>query len=496
MRLSTLRTTAVAVFTAVPMLMVATAAPAFADPPPNDNRADAQVVVVPTTVTGTTVDATVEPGEQLTVCDGQSANSVWYKFTADTERGVVAKLAADGNLDAEVDIYKQRRSQLDFVACDLTDDQGLAATRFRVTDGATYFIRVAEQPNSEHDTFTLKLLQGPPPAQPPGKSLASGHAKGTLDRVLKVDAAYHLHLKAGKPYRFNLVHDPSDCQSFALYPPGTDDFDSTSPVLFRGCGGYAVYAPSPGTGGRYFIRITADRNDREDQPYRLLAGPAQRNDLAPGRLLLNHTKHTGSVNGGGLDVKDVYRFGVHHHSSLDLHLAGEPGHDVQLELRKGSGKRISCACGGSSRESISLKVKAGRYYVDVRSLDQKRTHYVLKRNSRTITHTTTYINGRSRTHVQKGQAVVIGVAARPGAKGKSVVNIQHFDPFEGWLPYRQFQVKVHDGKGTLRWKPPTLGRWRVASDYLGTRDFAPSASDYAHLLVAKPLQQHAMYTAA
>jgi hypothetical protein len=55
---------------------------------------------------------------------------------------------------------------------------------------------------------------------------------------------------------------------------------------------------------------------------------------------------------------------------------------------------------------------------------------------------------------------------------------------------------VRDGKGTLRWKPPTLGRWRVASDYLGTRDFAPSASDYAHLLVAKPLQQHAMYTAA
>jgi hypothetical protein len=117
---------------------------------------------------------------------------------------------------------------------------------------------------------------------------------------------------------------------------------------------------------------------------------------------------------------------------------------------------------------------------------------VLKRNSRTITTAATYVNGRSRAHVQHGQSVVVGVAVRPGASGKSLVNIQHFDPFEGWLPYRQFRVKVHDGHGSLRWKPPALGRWRADVEYLGTRDYAPSDSDYAHVLVAKPLQHQQM----
>ena len=358
MRLSKIRAAAVVVCTAVPMLMAMTA-PAMAAPPPNDNRADAQAVDVPSTTTGTTVDATDEPGEQLDVCGGQSGGSVWYQFSADGERGVVAKLAADGNLDAEIDIYKQQRSHLNLVACDLTDNQGLAATGFRVTDGATYLIRVANQPNSESDSFTLRLLHGPLPAQPPGQSLASGHATGTLDRVLNVDAAYHLHLAGGKPYRFNLVHGPAACQSMQVFAPGTTDFDAATPVLDRPCGGYALYVPPPGSGGRYFVRLLADRNDRKDQPYRLLAGPAMRNDLAPGRLLHNHLPHGGKVNGGGLDVTDVYRFGVHHRSSLELHLVGQPGHVFQLDLRGGDGHRISCACSPASRQLISLRVKPG-----------------------------------------------------------------------------------------------------------------------------------------
>lgn len=484
--MSALRASAVVVCTAVPMIFVVTT-PAMAAAPSNDDRAHAQVVHVPSTVTGTTVDATVETGERRYVCDGQSSGSVWYRFTASGEYGVVAKLAADGNLDAELDIYKQRRSQLDFVACDVTDDQGLGAARVRVTDGATYFIRVAEQPNSEHDSFTLKLLQGPPPAEPPGRSLASGHARGRLDRVLRVDAAYHLHLSAGTPYRFNLVHDESDCQSLQLYPPGTTDFDTATRVLFRRCGGYAVYAPSPGTGGRYVIRITADRRDREAQPYRLLAGRARHDDIAPGRLLRNHAHRKGKVNGARLDVQDVYRFNVGFRSQLDLHLAGRPGHNLQLDLRTGRGEGIGCACSPGSHQAISLHVKPGRYYVAVRSADQKRTHYVLTRKSRTITAATTSVNGRPKIRVLRGQAVILGVAVRPGATGETVVNIQHFDPFQGWLPYRQHRIKVTTGQGSLRWTPPTLGRWRVRADYLGTRNFAPSQSGYVHVLVARSL---------
>jgi hypothetical protein len=486
MRLSSLRTALVVVCTVVPMILVVTT-PAMAAAPSNDDRANARVVAVPSAVTGTTVDATVQTGERLFVCDGQSSGSVWYRFTAHSAFGVVAKLAADGNLDAELDIYKQRRSHLDLAACDVTDDQGLGAARFRVTDGATYFIRVAEQPNSEHDSFSLKLVQGPPPAEPPGRSLASGHARGTLDRVLKVDAAYHLHLRAGTPYRFNLVHDDSNCQSLQLFPPGTRDFDTATAVLTRRCGGYAVYAPSPGDGGRYFIRIRADRRDREAEPYHLFAGRAGQDDLAPGRLLRNHTHPASTVNGGRLDVRDVYRFNVGFRSQLDLHLAGQHRHKLQLELRTGRGQLISCACDPGSRQAISLRIQPGRYYVAVGSADHQRTDYVLSRKSRTITAATTYVDGLARVRVPRRQAVTVGVTVRPGATGATVLTIQHFDPFQGWLPYRRRPVPVNAGQGSLRWTPPALGHWRVRVDYLGTRDFAPSQSEYAHVLVARPL---------
>ena len=87
---------------------------------------------------------------------------------------MVVTLAAHGNLDALVDVFRQRRSQFDPVSCDLTDDAGRAATNFRAVSGATYFIRVAEQANSESSTFALRLVLGPAPAQPPGRALRAG----------------------------------------------------------------------------------------------------------------------------------------------------------------------------------------------------------------------------------------------------------------------------------------------------------------------------------
>src|SRR5689334_20026921 len=85
---------------------LATLAPAGASPapPPNDNRADAQIVQVPSTVTGTTVGSTRERAERRFFC-GPTAGSVWYRFTATKDRGTVVTLAANGNLDAELDVF-------------------------------------------------------------------------------------------------------------------------------------------------------------------------------------------------------------------------------------------------------------------------------------------------------------------------------------------------------------------------------------------------------
>src|SRR5215203_356735 len=54
---------------------------AQAAPPPNDDRGNAQALAVPSTVRGTTVDATSEGGEPFT-CAGPPDHSAWYAIAA------------------------------------------------------------------------------------------------------------------------------------------------------------------------------------------------------------------------------------------------------------------------------------------------------------------------------------------------------------------------------------------------------------------------------
>jgi hypothetical protein len=64
--------------------------------PANDDFANAQSVGVPATVSGTNVDATVQPGEVDPVALG-SDHSVWYRFTPTTADAVLLSLADCGN---------------------------------------------------------------------------------------------------------------------------------------------------------------------------------------------------------------------------------------------------------------------------------------------------------------------------------------------------------------------------------------------------------------
>ena len=94
---------------------------AAAAPPANDNRDNAQPITLPANVTGTTVDSTrenLEPGE---ICQS-GAGSVWYSLTATSSGRVAFTLQAQGKLDAGVEVFRVRRSQLDELDCDQTND--------------------------------------------------------------------------------------------------------------------------------------------------------------------------------------------------------------------------------------------------------------------------------------------------------------------------------------------------------------------------------------
>src|SRR5580692_6630689 len=64
--------------------VVQAAAPATPEPAPaNDERANAQAVhSLPATINGTTVGATLEPGEVESACGVSTAGSVWYSLRA------------------------------------------------------------------------------------------------------------------------------------------------------------------------------------------------------------------------------------------------------------------------------------------------------------------------------------------------------------------------------------------------------------------------------
>src|SRR3954447_3973062 len=124
---------------------------AAAAPPPNDDRADARNVSLPTTVGGTVVGATREQDDPGSFC-APEAGTVWYRIHTAREGRVIVNLQAGGTMDAVVDVYRVRRSQLDQTECDTTGDDGRTAFDFPVSADQTYLVRVSRRFNSTADS--------------------------------------------------------------------------------------------------------------------------------------------------------------------------------------------------------------------------------------------------------------------------------------------------------------------------------------------------------
>ena len=95
------------------LVALAFAAPALAAPPPNDNRADAQLLPsFPASTHGTTVDATVERLDpQVSKC-GRIEATVWYRIEAAPDGTIVATVQASGTLAPVVRIYRRNPSNI------------------------------------------------------------------------------------------------------------------------------------------------------------------------------------------------------------------------------------------------------------------------------------------------------------------------------------------------------------------------------------------------
>jgi hypothetical protein len=458
---------------------VAPAVPA----PANDERANAQPIhSLPATINGTVVGATLEAGEPESACGGPTASSVWYSLRPGSAQRIGLDLAAGGELDGTIDVYHAVRSQLQSVDCQKTDTHGKASLTFKASKNGLYLIRVAALSSSQLANFSLEVFLPTPAVGPPGLRLPGGGVNGQVDRIQNINAAYYFTMRAGVSYLINLANKTEGaCVSGALFAPGTSSFEEGSPLLHVGCGGYRLFTPGPGEGGRYSFEVTPRTSHRGIQRFHLQVAPAGPAETAPGLALGNYTHAHGRLDGRGVRVLRLYRLDVTSHSNLTLRLIAPGAADFNLQLRNQNGNVIECQCGGSGSQTLQHQLQPGRYYAVVSVRDATAGNYTLVRESRTITSTSLSF---STSKAAPGQELGIDVKVSPAASGPVVVEIERFDPVFGWQFYRQTQAFVSEGAASIPFVPPAVGRWRAKATYGGSRVSSPSAVGFSYLLVS------------
>jgi hypothetical protein len=466
------------VLTAAVVFSLALPAGAQAVPPPNDRRSTPQAVTLPTSVTATTAESTLEPDEPPGCA--LLAGSVYYELRAPSEDAIVLRFDAAGDLDATLDVFRRIRSQLESVDCQQTDRRGQAGMRFRPVRGGRYLIRVSQRAGSVAGRFRLDVFAPVPAPRPPGERLRARGASRTLDSLQDTSDAWSFRMRAGTTYRLNLAAGP--CMSLLVYPPGTSSFDNDSPVGSAGCDGYLLFTPAAGESGRYSLVVQARQGRRGAQRYHLQAARAGIDDTAPGLTLPNYRRLRGSLRGGAVDAVDLYRFSLDRRSALELTLRHEASGTMTLSLLDDRGKRLA---GGTT--DIARRVAPGRYFVAVRTRNQASGRYTLRRVARTITRTSVTIDGERSAQAPPGRALRVGARVDPGASGPVTFTIERFDPLAGWQFHSQVRAAARGGSATTTFLPPHAGRWRATAQFVGTRAFAPSDAGYASVLVAPPL---------
>ena len=464
--------------------------------PANDERANAQVIhSLPAAINGTTVGATIEPGERESACMPPTTASVWYSLRAQNAQRIALDLAAGGELDATIDVYHAVRSQLDSVGCQQTEGHGKASLSFKASKNGLYLIRVAALASSQLASFSLEVFLPTPAIGPPGRPLPGGGVSGRVDRIQNINAAYSFTMHAGVSYLISLANEtPHACVSGDLYAPGTASFggegegerseeggEGGPSGLQIYCGGYKLFTPGPGQGGRYSFNITPRHSFRGIQRFHLQVAPAGPAETAPGLALGNYARARGYLSGRSARVLRLYRMEVTSHSNLTLKLTAPSSAEFKLQLRNRSGDVIECQCEGSGSQTLQHQLQPGTYYAVVSVRNGTAGNFTLVRESRTITSTSLSF---SSSKAAPGEGLGINIKVSPAASGPVVVEIERFDPVFGWQFYHQSTAYVSEGAASIPFTPPAVGQWRAKATYEGSRTSSPSAVGFSYLLVS------------
>jgi hypothetical protein len=414
---------------------------------------------------------------------------VWYELRAPRHSAIVLRLRAHGKLDAALAVYHHVRSKLLRIACKTTNTFGRSAVAFYGSLRGNYLIGVARRRGSIDAGFALSALVAERASRPPGDALPVGGIRSTLNAVLDPSDAWSVELARGTTYRFNVTSRA--CTTMQVYRPHIYSFATSRPVLETDCGGYQTFTPGPDGGGLYTVRVSTDGTGAATQPYLLTFAPAEADDIGPGLPLSNGSMVNGRISGRGIDNVDMYRITVpRDHEQTTIDFREKPTTQMDLILLTEDGRGITCACDSAGRQRVRKVLRAGHYFVVVRSRGGSGGPYSLGVVTRDITTTTlTATGGATLLQITPGATVTFTVHVEQAHDGGPLtVEIQRFDPLTHWQfssLYRQ-QISA-DGSFTTAWTPPSVGRWRAHARFFGTRFSSFSKSGWVTVRVAEPL---------
>jgi len=462
----------------LPAAAAARSAGAAATPPGNDNRASATPVGLPAALAGTTIGATDDPNDPRSDC-GRAHDTVWFRLAGSGSGRIIVRLAAAGELDAVVSVYRAVRSRLTPAGCAATDDNGRGALSF-TSAGGDYLIMVGRERTSGDGSFKLNVFRQEPSSKAPGKALPSLGVGSWVEPITDYDDAWSLKMRSGTEYRINLSPARGRCITLSLFRPGTRSFAGAPPLRVFPCGGYFTYTPGFGGSGRYALLVTATDQRPGRQRYHLQAAVAGSDDTAPGLTLRNLQTRRGRLAGRRIDVVDLYRFRVVGRADVTLTLRGPSA--ARLIVLNENGRRLSTSAGAGR---LTTPLGEGSYFVAVRAEAGATGRYRLSLLERGVTTATVLANGSRSATVSPGSSVALSVAVDFSSGGSVLLEAERFDPLSGWHFYRRYRLRLgSDGRTGISWRPPAIGHWRVHASFGGTRTASPSDGGVARIVVS------------
>jgi hypothetical protein len=362
------------------------AAPAAAAPPSNDNRADSVLLPdFPSSVHGTTAEATVERLDpQVSRC-GRIEGTVWYRIEAAPDGTIVGTVQPAPGFTPVVRIYRRSSSSIQELDCAAANAGRKAVVSVQAVRGAGYLILVGRRPGTADGEFDLRaelhlppanddregaVALGRPPAQArattlgatPGESDGCGLAGGSIwyrltgpasGRILlRLDAAEELDAAIGVYRRVR------------------------SRLEYVACGrtdakGRAVLGFAARPGGSYFVVVGEQRNSSPGE-FTLRAQAAEPAEQGRGRALRRGAAQD-SVN-GLTDVNDIWSVRLRSGTTYRIAFSSSPCASATLRAR---GRSVRLGCGAHTAFTPG-RDGGGRYTVEIRAASSGLQRYRLR----------------------------------------------------------------------------------------------------------------------